>query len=218
MLEEQVLNAKLHDRAAFRCGVPALDDYLHKYAVQQNAKGLRAVFVLVDPAQPRTILGFYTLSAGQVDVLQLSDAKRKKLPRYPLPCFRMGRLARHIDHSGKGLREILIGCAVDRCLQARNLVGAYALLVDAKSKQAKLFYEHYGFKACVDAPMTLHLPLGAARRKIVAPTLRRCAGRCPPPTRRLAAPSCARQSTPAQPARQPPPPGRSETIRPTALV
>lgn len=34
---------------------------------------------------PSRILGFYTLSAAQVDVQQLSDTDRKKLPRYPAP-------------------------------------------------------------------------------------------------------------------------------------
>jgi len=160
VLEEQVLDAKLHDRASFRCGEPALDDYLHKYAAQQNAKGLGTTFVLVDSAQPQQILGFYTLSAAQVDALQLTEAERKKLPRYPIPCFRMGRLARHLEQRGTGLGEMLVGCAVNRCLQARSMVGGYALLVDAKNEGAKSFYEHYGFAACVDAPMTLYLPLG----------------------------------------------------------
>ena len=160
MLEEQVFNAKQHDRASFQCGEPALDDFLQKYAAQQNAKGISTVFVLVDPAQPSQIMGFYTLSAAQIDAQHLSDAERKKLPRYPVPCFRMGRLARHRDHHGSGLGEILIGCAVDRCLNARRLVGAYALLVDAKHEKAKSFYEHYGFTACVDTPLTLYLPLG----------------------------------------------------------
>lgn len=160
MLEEQVFDTKLHDRAAFKCGVPALDDYLHKYAAQQNAKGLSTVFVMVADAQPRKILGFYTLSAAQIDVEQLTDTERKKLPRYPVPCFRMGRLARAIESRGTGLGEVLIGCAVDRCLHARSLVGAYALLVDAKDEKAKSFYERYGFFSCMDAPMTLYLPLG----------------------------------------------------------
>ena len=160
MLEEQVLNVSVHDRAGFHCRVPALDDYLHKYAVQQNAKGISTVFVLVDDAAPSKILGFYTLSAAQVGAEQLSDTDRKKLPRYPVPCFRMGRLARDSDSRAAGLGEILIGCAVDRCLHARRLVGAYALLVDAKNEKAKSFYERYGFVPCVDAPMTLYLPLG----------------------------------------------------------
>ena len=160
MLEEQVLYAKLHDRAAFHCGVPTLDDYLHKYAAQQNAKGLNTVFVMVDDAQPSRVLGFYTLSAAQIDVEQLSDMERKKLPRYPVPCFRLGRLARAIESCGAGLGEILVGCAVDRCLRARSLVSAYALLVDAIDEKAKTFYMRYGFFPCMDAPMTLYLPLG----------------------------------------------------------
>ncbi len=160
MLEEQVLDARLHDRAGFHCGVPALDDYLRKYAAQQNAKGISTVFVLVDDAAPSKILGFHTLSAAQVGVQQLSNTERKKLPRYPVPCFRMGRLARTIESRGAGLGEVLIGCAVDRCLHARSLVGAYALLVDAKDEKAKSFYERYGFIPYVDAPMSLYLPLG----------------------------------------------------------
>ena len=160
MLEEQVLDARLHDRAGFHCGVPALDDYLRKYAAQQNAKGISTVFVLMDDAAPSKILGFHTLSAAQVGVQQLSDTERKKLPRYPVPCFRMGRLARTIESRGAGLGEVLIGCAVDRCLHARSLVGAYALLVDAKDEKAKSFYQRYGFIPYVDAPMSLYLPLG----------------------------------------------------------
>lgn len=162
MLEEQIFNVRVHDRAAFHCGVPALDDYLQKYAAQQNAKGISTVFVIVDDAVPSKILGFYTLSAAQIDVQQLSETERKKLPRYPVPCFRMGRLARDIESRRAGLGEVLVGCAVDRCLHARSLVGAYALLVDAKDGKAKSFYERYGFIPCVDAPMPLYLPLGGA--------------------------------------------------------
>jgi GNAT superfamily N-acetyltransferase len=72
----------------------------------------------------------------------------------------MGRLARDIESCRAGLGEVLIGCAVDRCLRARSLVGAYALLVDARDEKAKSFYERYGFIPCMDAPMTLYLPLG----------------------------------------------------------
>lgn len=73
----------------------------------------------------------------------------------------MGRLAAHAEHRGLGLGRILVGCAIERCLQARKQVGAYALVVDTKGADAKNFYEHYGFVACRDNPMTLYLPLGA---------------------------------------------------------
>jgi len=160
VLEEQPLNPDLHDRAGFSCGISELDDYLHRFAVQHRRKGVSAVHVLVDTENPSLILGFYTLSAAQVDSADLSDADRKKLPRYPIPCFRLGRLACRTDHRGRGLGKLLIGCAVERCLQARKQVAAFALIVDAKSPEAKAFYEHYGFTPCVDASMTLYLPLG----------------------------------------------------------
>jgi GNAT superfamily N-acetyltransferase len=160
VLEEQLLDARVHDRASIQCGEPALDDYLRKYAVQQSAKGLSSVFVLVDDTKPEQILGFYTLSAAQLDSIQLTESERKKLPRYPIPCFRLGRLARSATHRGAELGEMLLGLAVDRCLKARAQVGAYALLVDAKNDAARVFYQHYGFVVCADSPMTLYLPLG----------------------------------------------------------
>jgi len=72
----------------------------------------------------------------------------------------MGRLAVSKDQQGKKLGAKLIALAVDRCLHAKEEVAAYALLVDAKDENAKAFYEHYGFIACTDQPMTLYLPLG----------------------------------------------------------
>lgn len=161
MLEEHTLDAKAHDRTGFDCGEPLLNDYLRRYAVQQAGKDVASTFVVADSSQPSKILGFYSLSAAQIDVQQLGDAERARLPRYPVPCFRMGRLARSLDACGTGMGEVLMGLAVDRCLKAKAHVGAYALLVDAKHAQAKAFYERYGFIACTDAPLTLYLPLGA---------------------------------------------------------
>ena len=162
MLEEHAFDPAIHDRAGFTCGVPELDDYLHRFAAQHRRKGISTVFVLTDPAAPNVILGYYTLSAAQVDVGRLIDADRKKLPRFPVPCFRMGRLACRADRQGEGLGKLLIGCAVNRCLQAQMQVAAFALIVDAKSLAAERFYRLYGFTPCVDSPMTLYLQLGSA--------------------------------------------------------
>jgi GNAT superfamily N-acetyltransferase len=161
VLEEQLLDSVLHDRQAFTCGIPELDEFLLRFAVQQSKKGVTVVRVLVDSDQPRSILAYYSLSAAQIDTLEFDESTRKKLPRYPVPCFRIGRLAVHTAHHGRGLGRLLLGCAVDRCLEARRLVAAYAMVVDAKDEKAKAFYEHYGFTACQDKPLTLYLPLGA---------------------------------------------------------
>jgi GNAT superfamily N-acetyltransferase len=73
----------------------------------------------------------------------------------------LGRLAVHAEHHGQGLGRLLLGCAVNRCLEARRQVTAYAMVVAAKDEKAKHFYQHYGFTACQHKPLPLYLPLGA---------------------------------------------------------
>lgn len=160
MLEERPLDTRLHDRPGFACGVPALDDYLQRLAVQHIRKGIATVHVLVDDAAPQTILGYYTLSAAALDSAALTEAERQRLPRYPIPCFRLGRLACRTDRRGEGLGRLLVACAVQRCLAAKQQVAAYALLVDAKDERAAAFYRHYGFTPCASQALTLYLPLG----------------------------------------------------------
>ena len=160
MLEERPLDPERHDRAGFSCGVPALDDYLHRFAVQHIRKGVTTVHVLVDETAPAIILGYYTLSAAEVDSVELHAGERKRLPRYPVPCFRLGRLACRADRRGTGLGKLLLAGAVERCLRARQQVAAYALIVDAKDNAAAAFYRHYGFDTCSGNPSMLYLPLG----------------------------------------------------------
>jgi GNAT superfamily N-acetyltransferase len=160
VLEERKLDPRIHDCAAFDCGVAILNDYLARFASQHRRRGISQTYVLVDPAAPTEVLGYYTLSAAQLDVAYLAERERKRLPRFPIPCFRMGRLACRKDRLGRGIGRLLIGGAVDRCLKAREEVASYALIVDAKDDKAKAFYIHYGFVPCVDEIRTLYLPLG----------------------------------------------------------
>ena len=161
MLDDLPLDPAVHDRQGFECGVSAPNEYITRFAEQHRRRGISSVYVLTDSAQPEVILGYYTLSAAEVDAARLVDADRKKLPRYPIPCFRMGRLACRSDQQGRGLGKLLMGCAVDRCLKARQQIAAYALVVDAKDDAAKAFYLHFGFKPLLDARLTLYLPLGS---------------------------------------------------------
>ncbi len=160
VLEEHRLDSRVHDCAAFDCGAPVLDEYLARFATQHRRRSISQIYVLVDSDAPSAVLGYYTLSAAQVDTAQIPEVDRKRLPRFPVPCFRMGRFAVHKACKGKGLGKCLLGLAVDRCLHAKEEVAAYALIVDAKDERAKSFYERHGFTACVDQPLTLYLPLG----------------------------------------------------------
>lgn len=162
MFVVELLHPKRHDRAAFTCGEPSLDAYLREKAGQHHREGVSTTHVLVDDAAPERILGYYTLSAAQLLLTDLLEHDRKRLPRYPVPAVRMGRLAVSLDEQGKGHGEYLLAHAVARCLDLRRQLGVRVLLVDALHEKAARFYRAYGFRATDADAMTLYLPLGPA--------------------------------------------------------
>jgi hypothetical protein len=94
---DSALDPLVHDRPGFDGGVPALNQYITQLAEQHRRRGISSAYVLTESAQPERILGYYTLSAAEVDAQRLTDAERKTLPRLPVLCFRMGRLACRSD-------------------------------------------------------------------------------------------------------------------------
>ena len=164
MFEEQLLDPKRHDRSGFACGEPALDAFLQRHAHQNMRKGISQTWVLVPQDEPITIAGYYYLAPAEVDLANLQPADARPLPPDPIPCFRMGRLARALRWRGEGIGALLIGLAVERALQARQSVGGYALIVDAKGEEAKTFYRRYGFRPHLDTPNSLYLPLGGQEK------------------------------------------------------
>ena len=162
MLVVEQLQPKKHDRSGFTCGEPSLDTYLHQQAAQHHRNGISTTHVLVDDGKPSTILGYYSLSAAQLLLNDLQEPDRKRLPNYPVPAIRMGRLAVASSEKGKGHGDYLLANAVARCLGLRDDLGLRVLLVDALNENAIRFYRSYGFREITASSHTLYLPLGAS--------------------------------------------------------
>lgn len=153
------------DRSSFDCGSPELNNFLKTRARQNQSVGFNKTFVAVLGGDPdKAVLGYYSLSMGEVELSSLPASLLKKLPKHPVPIARMGRLAVDTSAKGQGLGELLMVDAMKRVLSASELVGVYALLVDAKNHSAKNFYLKYGFIPLVDEPMTLFMPLSSFPR------------------------------------------------------
>ncbi|WP_024867942.1 GNAT family N-acetyltransferase [Pseudoxanthomonas suwonensis] len=155
-----VLDGRLHDRPGFSCGVPALDDYLQRLAGQHQREGIATTHVLADDAAPNRILGYCSLAAAQLYLHELSVGDRRRLPAYPVPAVRVGRLAVSTAEQGKGYGSLLLGHAVSQALAVRQTMGAKVMVVDAKDERAARFYAAYGFQRTAEAARTLYLPLG----------------------------------------------------------
>ncbi len=150
---------KTHDRAAFDCGEPALNEFLRKHARQSHDKGAAKTFVAVPEADGKTVLGFYSLSPASLEYTLAPEAVRKGLARHDVPVFRLGRLAVARPFQGHGLGGQLILAAGRRCLLAATEVGGVAILIDAKDERAATWYASYGAIPLGATPLSLLLPL-----------------------------------------------------------
>lgn len=163
MVAIQLLGAA-HHRADFDCGEAALNEFLLRQAGQQQRRGFGKTYVAL-AEDGVTITGFVTVSAGQVATASLSA--QDKLPRYPAPILRIGRLAVDAHYQGKGIGQDLLAFALQMAAEFSRHVGLYAVLVDAKHKQAAAYYIKLGFIACVDNPLCLYLPVATLAQSIV---------------------------------------------------
>ena len=143
-LEVAPLDRRRHDRARFACGVRVLDQYLHRLAGQDVRRGVAKVWVLTDRARPNEPLGFYTLSAAQLQQWEALGLEGKAPPSYALPAARIGRLAVASSVQGNGLGAVLLADAIVRSLEGP--LGVCLVVVDAKDEAARSFYVRFGFE------------------------------------------------------------------------
>lgn len=148
-----------HDRAAFSCGVDALDAYLHKQAGQDLKK--RAAIPFVITPDRNTIAGYYTLSQYAVQLDAIPPDLARKLPKYPfVPVTLLGRLAVGAAFRGQGLGAMLLMDALYRALQLSKELASAGVIVDAKDAAALAFYTKYGFLELPGVERRLFLPMG----------------------------------------------------------
>lgn len=159
-LQFTLLDGRLHDRTGFSCGVPALDAYLQQQAGQHHRDGIATTHILSDDGAPTRVLGYCSLAASQLRLDDLQPADSRRLPAFPVPAVRIGRLAVARDAHGNGYGRLLLGHAMNCSLALRETLGVRLLVVDAKDDRAAAFYRSFGFRPTAEAARTLYLPLG----------------------------------------------------------
>ncbi len=153
--------ASHHDRAAFTCGTPSLDNYLRDRDTP-DAKGLSTItFVLIDETDQRTIQGYYSLSSTSVELGAIPSDIVKKLrisKHRVISGTLIGRLAVSTTLQGRGVGGMLLFDAIKRAYVAAQQVGSALIIVHALDEDAERFYKPYGFIAFADVAQGLYLP------------------------------------------------------------
>jgi GNAT superfamily N-acetyltransferase len=146
-----------HERTAFSCGVPVLDEWFRSRAGQDERRNVARVFVAVDDVLG--VVGFYSLSAFSLVIDDLPPEHAKRLPRYDrIPAALIGRLARDERVRGLEIGELLLADAVRRALEAARSLAIFAIVVDAKDEKSAGFYRDFGFAAFPSRPLRLFIP------------------------------------------------------------
>lgn len=152
-----------HDRRAFSCGNPHLDDYLRRFARQHAKTKVSRTYVATATGET-LILGFYSLAMSAIRKHHLPPRYQGRLPGFPLPVARLARLAVDHRHQGQGLGELLLADALTRCLRLSEEIGMIGVVVDAKDDRARNWYERYEFERFPDSPQSLWIPAAAIAR------------------------------------------------------
>ncbi|MEB3336297.1 MAG: GNAT family N-acetyltransferase [Leptolyngbyaceae bacterium] len=148
-----------HDLEHFDSGNAQLDHWLKHRALKNELEGASRTYVL---CQNQTVIAYYCLANGAIAQTIAIGRVRRNMPD-PIPVMILGRLAVDQQWQSRGIGRSLLRDAILRTLNAAEIAGIRAILVQAISEEAKQFYEKHGFAASLLDPMILMVKVSDAR-------------------------------------------------------
>ncbi len=133
---------RTHEVDTFTCGQRELDRFLIRHALQAQQMNSSQTYVGLSG---KTVVGFYTIVAGEVRHADAPERVVKGMPHHPIPLLILARLAVHSEWQGQRIGAGLLLDALGRTLQVADMVGVRSLTVHAKDDSAAAFYSHFGF-------------------------------------------------------------------------
>lgn len=164
-LNEPILLAKSHIIADFDCGKPPLNDFLIKYALQNQASGGARTYVVT---RAERVIGYYSLAPASISPEDAPARVMKGQGRYPVPVILMARFAIDSGEQGKGLGKAMFRNALRRSLAGAETIGGRAILVHAKDEEARTFYLKFGMEESPTNPLHLLLLFKDIRQSLEA--------------------------------------------------
>jgi GNAT superfamily N-acetyltransferase len=135
----EVVPLRFEHTLGFDCGDAVINRWFQKHALANEALGFTRTHVyLLD----KKVLGFYTLSAGSVDVTP-TELNADSAPE-PIPAILLGRLAVAKEHQGIGLGKRLLLDAYRRSVRLGAEVAAALVFLHPKPGTDD-FYKACGF-------------------------------------------------------------------------
>ena len=146
MVEQALLIRRLNKndkRDQFESGNIHLDRFFRLYAGQNQFKHYIGITYVAE--LNGEIVGFVSVSGGEILSDDLSKTQKQRLPNYPLPILRIARLAVSIKYQNLGIGKQLLKSMFKLAIELKNTSGCVGITVDGK-EEAISFYEKLGFE------------------------------------------------------------------------
>ena len=152
-----------HQLEGFDCGKLALNEWLLRHARQAQGSGSARAFVVADGVR---VVGYFSLTVGQIDTFDAPERIRKGMGQYPLPVGILARLAVSAQDQGHGIGLGLLRDTIRRTMMIAERAGIRAMLTHPIDAQAAQFYTRFGFTVSPLREQQLLLLLKDTRRLV----------------------------------------------------
>jgi GNAT superfamily N-acetyltransferase len=134
-------------REGFDCGQQALNQYLHRFALMNQAAGMAQTWVCcVRRDGAPEVAAWYSLAFGSVEPSDASQRMGHGIARHSIPVMVLARLAVDLRYQKQGLGRAMLKDALLRTEQAADIAGIRAVLVHAKDESARQWYLSWDFE------------------------------------------------------------------------
>ncbi len=152
-----------HDVSKFDSSEKSVNLFLKKYALQNQAIDSSRTYVV---HLNSVVVGYYTLSFGSAKPEECPVNVADGMPRYPMGIMIFARFGVDKEYRGTGLAQSLLKDAFLRTIEAAEIGGLKAILLDAINEKLMAYYKRYGFIEC---------PVGERRMMIAIQDVRAAA-------------------------------------------
>jgi len=157
------------DRAAFCCAHDKINNFCRYNAKKQNAVNRVRVY---DALYEGELIGYYFLIASSQLPDGLSAEAEKKFGRVKkAPCIYLGMIGVRTDCKKNGVGKILMLHAMRNTLKVADVVGIYALTLNADTEELVAQYKRWGFESFLvdgDDERPMYIVLGTIRDAVKA--------------------------------------------------
>lgn len=144
----------------FDCGLPIVNNWLQRHLRTAQQQGTAVAYATFSNG---IMVGFYTLSAFSVEHDESPGWIRRNSPD-PVPVILLGMLGVDLRFQTMHVGSQLLRDAVIRAMNAADIIGARALVVDPATEHAAGFYERYGFRH-IPGSSRMFTPLNLVRNR-----------------------------------------------------